>query len=531
MLKDGAKHYQGLDEAVFRNIEACSQLSHTVRSAYGPNGMNKMVINHLEKLFVTNDAATIIKELEIQHPAARMVVLASQMQEQEVGDGTNFVIMFAGALMEHAEELIRMGLTPVEVCEGYEMALNKALEILPSLTCHEIKDYRNEMEVTKAIRSAIMSKQFGREDYLAPLIAKACISIMPEKSAFNVDNIRVCKILGGGIQNSEVYNGLVFKRIVEGDVTKAESAKVAVFTCPVDTMQTETKGTVLIKNAEELQKYSRGEECLLESQIKAIADAGAKVIVSGGKFGDMALHYCNKYELMTVRLMSKFDVRRVCRVVGAVALPRLTAPTPEEMGYCDKVYVDEIGDTAVVVLKQENKDSRISTVVIRGSTDNLMDDVERAVDDAVNNYKALTKDGRLVPGAGAVEIELAKQITTYGEGLPGLEQYAVKKFAEALEAFPKALAENSGAKSTEIISQLYAAHQEGQKSACFDVEDGGNIKDALQSGIYDLFLTKFWALKFSSNAACTVLKVDQIIMAKAAGGPKVPSGPRPDEED
>ena len=319
------QYFQGLEEAVFRNISACKEFAQTVRTAYGPNGMNKMVINHLEKLFVTNDAATIIKELEVEHPAAKLMILASQMQEQEVGDGTNFVIIFCGALLEAAEDMLRMGLTPCEITQGYELALEKTLEILPSLTCYEVKDAKNEQNVTKGIKTAIMSKQFGQEDFLTSLITKACISILPEKTTFNVDNIRVCKILGAGLNSSQVINGMVFKRFVEGDVTKKTNAKIAVYTCPIDISQTETKGTVLIKTAEELKDFSRGEECLLESQIKAIADTGVNVIVAGGKFGDMALHYLNKYNLMGVRLNSKFDVRRICKTVGATALPRMVS--------------------------------------------------------------------------------------------------------------------------------------------------------------------------------------------------------------
>lgn len=522
MLKDGAKHYRGVDEAVYRNIEACSQLAQTVRSAYGPNGLNKMVINHLEKLFVTNDAATIIKELEIQHPAAKMVVLASQMQEQEIGDGTNFVILFAGSLLEQAEELIRMGLTPTEVQEGYELACKKALEILPSLTVSEIKDYSSEKEVFKGIKGTIMSKQYGNEMFLSRLITQACISIIPEKTAFNVDNVRVCKILGSGLHKSEVFQGMVFKRQVEGDIMKTNNAKVAVYTCGIDAVQTETKGTVLIKTADELMNFSRGEESMLEQQIKSIADSGVNVVVTGGKIGDMALHFLNKFGLLGVRLPSKFDVRRLCKTVGAVALPRLTAPTSEEIGFCDKVYLDEVGETPVVVFRQESQESRISTIVIRGSTDNMMDDVERAIDDGVNTFKAITKDGRLIPGGGASEIELAKQISSYGETLPGLEQYAVKKFAEALETLPKALAENSGVKATEVISKLYAAHQEGKKNVGFDAEDEGSSVTDISEKILDLYLTKHWAIKYATNAACTILKVDQIIMAKPAGGPKPP---------
>ncbi|XP_054270990.1 T-complex protein 1 subunit theta [Macrosteles quadrilineatus] len=532
MLKDGARHFSGLEEAVYRNISACKQFAETVRTAYGPNGMNKIIINHIEKLFITNDAATIIKELEVEHPAAKLMIMASEMQEKEIGDGTNFVIIFSGALLEAAEDLLRMGLTPTEIVEGYEKALEKALEILPSLVCHEIKDVRNEAEVKKGIKTTIMSKQYGFEDFLTDIITKACVSILPDSSSFNVDNVRVCKILGSGLFNSQVVQGMVFKRHVEGDITKMTKAKIAVYTCAVDITQTETKGTVLIKTAEELVNFSRGEETLLEDQIKAIADAGATVIVAGAKFGDMALHYVNKYGMMAVRLNSKFDLRRLCQTVNATALPRLTPPNKEELGYCDTVFVDELGDTSVVIFSQEAKESRIATIVIRGSTDNYMDDIERAVDDGVNTFKALTKDGRLVPGAGAVEIELARQVSSYGETLPGLDQYAVTKFATALESFVKTLADNTGVRSNEVVSKLYAAHQEGKINYGFDItDDSGAILDAAEAQIYDLYLTVLWGLKFATNAACTILKVDQIIMAKRAGGPRAPQGRPQNDED
>ncbi|CAH1971208.1 unnamed protein product [Acanthoscelides obtectus] len=399
--------------------------------------MNKMVINHIEKQFVTSDAATIIRELDVEHPAAKLMIMGSQMQDAEVGDGTNFVIILAGALLECAEELIRLGITPTEIAEGYEKGLDKCLEILPTLITHEIKDAKNYEEVKKGIKTAIMSKQYGNEDFLADLVAKACISIMPEQTTFNVDNVRVCKVLGGGLHNSEVIQGMVFKKQVEGEVTKVEKAKVAVYSCAVDILQTETKGTVLIKTADELMNFSRGEESLLENQIKAIADTGCKVIVSAAKCGDMALHYLNKYGIMIVKLNSKFDLRRLSKTVGATVLPRLTAPTPQELGYVDLVCVEELGDTPLVAFRQEGKESRIATVVIRGATDNYMDDIERAIDDGVNTFKCLTRDGRLVAGAGACEAELAVQLTKYADTLPGLEQYAVRKFATALESFPR----------------------------------------------------------------------------------------------
>lgn len=523
-------HYSGLEEAVYRNIDACKELAQTTRSAYGPHGQNKMVINHLEKLFVTNDAATILRELEVQHPAAKMLVLASQQQEQECGDGTNFVLIFSGALLENAEELIRMGLSVTEVIDGYELAMKKANEILPNLVIGRVKNIHSKEEVKKAIRTAVMSKQYGNEDFLADLITNACVSIMPAKASFSVDNVRVCKIMGCGMLQSEVMQGMVFKRQVEGDINKVNNAKIAVFSCPLDAMQTETKGTVLIKNAEELMSFSKGEEDLMESQIKGMTDSGVNVIVTGGKIGDLAQHYSNKYKVMVVRLLSKWDLRRLCKSIGATPLPKLTTPTTEECGHCDLVYVDEIGETPVVIFRQDQEESPVATIMIRGSTDNVMDDIERAVDDGVNTFKALTKDDRLLPGAGATEIELAKQITSYGESLPGLEQYAVKKFAESLEVIPRALAENTGMKATEVLSKLYAAHQEGKQNAGVDVENVGSVVDAKEANLVDLYIKKYWGLKFATAAACTVLKVDQIIMAKPAGGPKAKQNKDWDED-
>jgi len=531
MMKEGAKSFKGLEEAVYRNIEACRQLTKILRSSFGPNGMNKMVINHLDKLFVTNDAATMLQELEVQHPAAKMLLFASQMQEQEIGDGTNWVLIFSGSLLNSAEDLLKMGLSPAEVIEGYNMACKKALEILPELVCYTVKDIREVTEITRAIKSSISSKQYGNEDFLSELIIKACLSVYPMHGNFNVDNVRVQKILGSGIYASTVVNGMVFARQVEGDVNKVVNAKICVLSCPLDSMATETKGTVLINNADELINFSQKEEEQLEKKIKSIVDAGCNVIVTGGKAADMAIHFCNKYKVMVIKLNSKFDVRRLCRATQATALPVVNVPTPEEAGHCDSVYLDEIGETPVVVFKQDREDTAVATIVVRGATTNIMDDIGRAIDDGVNSFKALTRDSRMLPGAGAFEMELAQRISTYGQAIPGLEQYAIKKFAEAFEVVPRTMAENAGVKATELVSNLYAAHNAGEKNIGFDIEgEGATTCDALEAGILDGFLSKHWGLKFASDAACTVLRVDQIIMAKPSGGPKPKANPDWDED-
>ncbi|CAD6195645.1 unnamed protein product [Caenorhabditis auriculariae] len=530
-MKEGAQHFKGTDEAVQRNIEACVELASQIRSAYGPNGMNKMVINHIEKLFVTNDAATILKELDIQHPAARIIIMASEMQEKQVGDNTNTVVILAAALLEHAAQLINLGMTPQEIAAGYEMAAEKALEVLPTLVVSEAKDLKNIEEVRHYLRSAITSKQYDNEEVIADLVAKACVQTVPSNSFnFNVDNIRICKILGSGVHNSTVMNGMVFKRGAEGELKTVSDARIAVYTCPFDLTQTETKGTVLIENADELVSFSKGEESEVEAQVKAIADNGVKVVVAAGKFGDLYLHFLNKYKIMAVRLTSKFDLRRLCRTIGAQAQARICAPPVNLLGHCDLVAVKEIGDENVVIFDKKSEKGNVATVIIRGSSQSRIDDVERAVDDAVNTYKALTKDAKLLPGAGAVEIELSRQIESWGEKAPGLEQYAIKKFAHALETLPKAIAENAGMNATEVLTKLYAAHVGGQKNVGIDIWKQ-ELMDAIENNIYDLYAGKRSAIKLATEAAATILKVDQIIMAKqATGGPK-PRGPKPQDED
>ncbi|KAF3323817.1 T-complex protein 1 subunit theta [Carex littledalei] len=527
MLKEGHKHLSGLDEAVVKNIEACKELSAITRTSLGPNGMNKMVINHLDKLFVTNDAATIVNELEVQHPAAKLLVLASRAQQEEIGDGANLTISFAGELLEKAEELIRMGLHPSEIISGYNKSINKAIEVLDELVekGSESMDVKNKDEVVLRMRAAVASKQFGQEDILCPLIADACIQVCPKNPAnFNVDNVRVAKLLGGGLHNSTVVRGMVLKNDAIGSIKRAEKTKIAVFVGGVDTSATETKGTVLIHTAEQLENYAKTEEAKVEELIKAISDSGAKVIVSGAAVGDMALHFCERYKLMVLKITSKFELRRFCRTTGAVALLKLSQPNPDELGYADSVSVEEIGGARVTVVKNEEGGNSVATVVLRGSTDSILDDLERAVDDGVNTYKAMCRDSRIVPGAAATEIELAKKLKEFSLKETGLDQYAIAKFSESFEMIPRTLSENAGLNAMEIISSLYAEHAAGKTKVGIDLENGV-CNDVSEMKIWDLYVTKFFALKYAADAACTVLRVDQIIMAKPAGGPR--RGDRP----
>ena len=422
------------------------------------------------------------------------------------------------------------------------------------LVVDEVKDIRSHAELTKAIRTVVASKQSGSEDFLASMVAEAVLAVLPKSPPnFNVDNIRVVKIMGGSLEHSRVVKGMVFGREPDGSKKSAKNAKVGVFSCPIDTSQTETKGTVLLHNAKEMLDFTTGEESQLERAIKELHDSGLRVVVAGSTVGELAMHYLNRFSILVIKVLSKFELRRLCRVVGATPLARLGAPMPDEMGHVDVVETLEIGGDRVTVFRQENDATRTATLVIRGATQNHLDDIERAIDDGVNVVKAITRDAKLVPGAGATEMQLIERISAFGDKTPDLSQYAIKKYAEAFEVIPRTLAESAGLDATEVLARLYASHHKSLKKQMsssssssdtssgtsdsdsseddeddwtlgVDIEndDGTGTLDAKEEGILDLLVSKQWAIRLATEAARTVLSVDQIIVARQAGGPKPP---------
>lgn len=555
LFKDGTENLTGLQAAVLRNLQACKHLWEVTRTSFGPNGMNKLIINHLDKVFVTNDAATIMNEMEIDHPAAKLVVLAAKMQEQEIGDGSNYVVCLAGALLAKAEALVKMGLHPYEIVNGYEIAGKKAFELLETLVVDTIeeKDMRSKKMLIKCMYAAISSKQYGRQKELCNLVADACMITMPDNAYnFNVDNIRVAKIMGSHVGASHTIKGMVIQRSPKGSIQIVKQAQIGIFTCSIQCSDTETKGTALIHSAKELENFNLSEEKEIDATIKAIKDSGVNVIVTGGTVDDLAIHFLEKYGLMCLKLSSKFELRRLCRAVGARALVSLGPVSKEHQGTCDRVYVKEYGLKRVTIFEQaDQNDTQIATVVLRASTKNRLNDIEKAVDDGVNCIKAMCKfkPAKFLAGAGASDIELARLLKEFGAKSTGLEQYAIKKFAEALEVVPMTLAENAGLKAHKIIAQLYAAHEKGLVNVGVDIEAEGltidvipelsstgarpqrkqnqkpaistGVRDCVGIGILDLLATKEQAMKLALDVALTILRVDQVVRAKRAGGPKM----------
>lgn len=377
LLKEGTRHMQGVEEAVNRNIAACRQLCEIVRSSFGPCGLNKLVVNGLDQIFLTNDAGVIVRELEVEHPAARLLLLASQQQQREYGDATNFVLILAGEMLSLAEDLLRIGLKPSQIVEGYEVAvrllfrdLNCEIDGQKVSLIESLKFYPTNESLESILRSTIASKHYGNEGILTKLVVDAISIVKTENRISNTsdsgpnltidpENIHIVKVLGGSLSLSTTFRGMLLGREPFGRVHSIQNAKIAVFACPINTSRTETKGTVLIKDAEQLLSFGKGEEAILAAQISSIAAVGVNVIVCGDVIGELALHYIERAGIMAIRLTSKFDVRRVCRATGATPLARLGSPTLEEIGSCLAVETVEVGGTRGTLFRQDTISSRI----------------------------------------------------------------------------------------------------------------------------------------------------------------------------
>jgi len=318
LFKDGYKQFTGVEEAILNNTEAIKSFAEILRTSFGPNGMNKIVINHIEKVFVTSDCATIVQELVVEHPAASVVVQAAGMQEKEIGDGSNLVVMFAGELMKKAEELIGMGLHPSQIVAGYKKASIACLNLLETLKIDREFNVRNEQDLAQAVKTAVASKCYGQEDFLSALVSEACLNVMPENELeFLVDNVRTVKILGSNVRDSKVVNGMVLYFRSKTNVRKVENGKVLVMCTNIGLREMDGTQNVLFNNANELLNYSQSEEEIVEAAVKRYADMGVKFLILNNKATDLEYHYLNKYNIYTIIVISKFERRRLCRMLKA----------------------------------------------------------------------------------------------------------------------------------------------------------------------------------------------------------------------
>jgi len=518
IFREGYKQFSGIEESILNNIEAVTQFAEILKTSFGPNGLNKLIVNSIGKVYVTNDCITIVEQLSVEHPAAKVLIHAAAMQEREIGDGSNLVVIFGGELLKKAGKLIDFGIHPSSIIIGYEKAHQKLLELLETLVINTNFDVHSIFDLSKACSTAIASKCFGLEDFISTKVAEACSIAIPKNPLkFIVDNVRTLKILGSNVYQTEVINGMVHHQS-KTNVKFVKNCKVLILTTNVGLREMDVTQNVVFNNSEDLLNFSKSEENIVKTSIENISKIGVKLLVLSTKPTDLETFYLNKYNIYTVVVSSKFGRRRLCRMFKARACVTKDWKF-EDLGYVQLAKEIEIGGQKVTQFVQRPGESIISTIIIRGASNNVMDDLERAIHDGINTIRAMCRENHFVPGAGAVEIEISKKIQEYGEKFIGNEQYSIKSYAEALEVVPRTLASNSGISFEDVVTKLLIAHENNNPNVGIDIlnKDVCNVQ---KKQIIDLLITKKFAYKLSTNAVLTILRIDHIIMSKPKGEPK-----------
>ncbi|CAD2085337.1 T-complex protein 1 subunit theta, putative [Plasmodium vinckei lentum] len=531
LLKDGYRVVKNSEDAILKNIEACKEISAILQTSLGPKCMNKLIVNHINKKIVSSDCITILNDLEINHPVVNILKKLSETMNYEYGDNTNYVFTIATEMLEKASYLIHDGFNVNDIINGFKIGYNEIDKILTESTSYKIENFYDDKEIFKVVKSAMGTKKLSNNyDTLINLLSKCLSTLMPEKiETFDVDNIRITKLNGGNLIDSQFLMGMVISKEPNGIVKKKENAQVMILNCGLEAATTETKGTVLLRNAQELVNFTKGEEDQMKKIIENIKQAGVDVIIVNGAISDIAQHFCDANNIMTLKITSKFETIRICKLLNVHSLVKLRTPEPEEIGKVSSIYVTEIASKKVTIINSKNK--KLGTILLRGATNNLLDETERCIHDGINAVKNAIKSNSFVYGGGCTEVQLYYKIKQLSQELKGIDNYSVKMFAESFLSIPRILATNSGYNNTDVVNRLISEHSKGNVEACVNIDRNDEfITSAKKNNIYDNLKCKKYAIDLAFEALQTILKIDQIILAKPAGGPK-PRDKNPDFDE
>ncbi|MFO7872653.1 MAG: thermosome subunit beta [Candidatus Undinarchaeales archaeon] len=519
VMSDQAQRTMGRD-AQRMNILAGRVVAESVRTTLGPKGMDKMLVDNLGDIVITNDGATILREMDIQHPSAKMLVEVSQAQEEEVGDGTTSAVVIAGELLKKAEELLEQNIHPTVIVHGYRMANEKAQEILEELS--ETISPEDKELLEKVAMTAMTGKSAERaRDMLANLAVEA-VSLVAEKDGdkfeVDTDNIKLEKRDGGSIDDSELIKGLIIdKERVHSSMPKhMKDAKIALVDSPIEIKETETEAEIQITDPAKLKDFLNQEEGMLKEMVDLVKKTGANVLFCQKGIGDLAQHYLAKKGIFAVRRVKKSDMQKLARATGGNIVSSLEDLSEADLGKAGTVEEKKVaGDEMVFVT--DCKSPKAVSVLIRGGTDHVVDEVERALDDAIGGVSVAIATGKVVGGGGAIEVELVKRLRAEAEKIEGREQLALSAFADALEIIPRSLAENAGLDPIDKLVEMRNAHEKkSNKWYGLDVLKG-EIRDMFKDGVVEPLKIKTQAIKSASEAAEMILRIDDVISAKELG--------------
>ena len=525
VMKEGSNRSRGR-EAQHGNITAAKVIAESVRSALGPKGMDKMLVDNFGDTTITSDGRTILDEMDVQHPAAKMLVEVAKTQDNEAGDGTTSAVIIAGELLSRAEELIDKNVHPTTIIDGYRKAADKALKTLEKIAIPV--DLKSQDFLKKAATTSMGSKIVAEhKDYLADLTVKAMLAVAEKQNGVykvDVDDVKVEKKTGESLSDTTLIYGIVLdKEIVQSGMPKRiEKAKIALIDASLEIEKTELDSKINIETPEMIEAFLNEEETMLRDMTNKILASGANVVVCQKGIDDMVQHFLSRKGVIAIRRAKKSDMEKLARATGGKIVSSIDALAATDLGYAALVEERKIADDKMTFI-EGCKNPKAVTILIRGATQRMTAEAERSIHDALCVIRDLIQEPKIVAGGGAPEMEMASVLRKYAESVTGREQLAIRIFAESLESIPVTLAENAGLDPIDILVELRTRHEKGETWAGIEVLEG-KIKDMSKVNIFEPLSVKKQIIKSANEAASMILKIDDVIASGKMKSPPMPPG-------
>ena len=532
ILKEGTTRTRGR-EAQRANIMAARVIAESVKSSLGPKGMDKMLVSSFGDVTITGDGAVMLKEMDIQHPAAKMMAEVAKAQDDEVGDGTTTAVVLAGALLEKAEKLIEKEVHPTVIVDGFSRAAEKSLEILRSIA---IDVSPTDKEVLKRIAAVSQASKTSAEhaDMIADMAVEAILKVAqktPEGYKVDIDDVKVEKKAGGSVTDTKLIDGIVLdKEVVHPGMPKrVENAKIALLNCPLEVEKTEFDAKINIQDPNQMKAFLDEEERILRNMVEKIASAGANVVICEKGIDDIAQHFLAKKGILAVRRAKQSDMEKLAKATGGRIVTNIEDLKPSDLGTAKLVEERKVADDKMTFI-EGCKESKSVTILARGGAERIVDELERGIHDALAVVRDVVQTPKIVAGGGAPEMELAVQLKRFAGTLSGREQLAVMAFAEALEEIPTALAENAGLDPIDILVELRSRHEKGEKWAGVN-PFSGKAEDMYKNNVIEPLVVKEQVIKSATEAASMILRIDDVIAAGKSKETSTPSKGRSESEE
>jgi thermosome len=514
ILPEKTARYVGRD-AQHMNILAAKVIAETVRTTLGPRGMDKMLVDSMGDVTITNDGATILKEIDVEHPAAKMMVEIAKTQDNEVGDGTTTTVVLAGELLKKAEDLLDQDIHTTVITAGYRMAAQKAIEVLNQIALPISKDERGKLKLVAM--TSLSGKGIEEQERIAEICVDAILQVAEERDGkikALVDNVKVEKRIGGSALDTQLVKGIVLdKEVVHPGMPKrVQNAKIALLNCALEIEQTETKAKINIETPEQIKAFLDEEQRMLQEMVEAIKKVGANVVICQKGIDDIAQHFLAKAGILAVRRVKESDMEKLARATGGKIVTSIKELTPADLGEADLVEERKVSGEKMTFI-EGCKNPKSVTILVRGGAEHVVDEAERAIHDALCVLSVALEEGKILGGGGAPELEVAKAVRALADSVGGKEALAINAFADAMEVIPQTLVENAGLDPIDILTQLRAEHEKPNSQFIGFDAVSGKIVDTLQVGIIEPLKVKVQAIKSATDVAEMILRIDDVIAA------------------